>query len=924
MSFQKPSHTFTKIHLKALHTQRLNILFALSFTMFINIVCFAQKDLPKEGTKIPPVETTEETPEEKVDDSLTIDAENFLATNKEIDSTKNDTIKPKTQLLSSTVTYKATDYMAYKKKESKMYLYNEAEVYYEDMEIKAGSIILDFDKDLVYAYGIKDTLGDYIQRPSFKQGENLIEPDSIIFNTVTKKGLIYNSQTEQNGGTLITETTKKINDSVYYVKNSKFTTSENLDDPEYYFLIFMGKIVPGSKVITGPTQMYIYDVPTPVWIPFAFFPLTKTRTSGLIFPSFGEDGRRGYFLQNGGYYFAISDYVDLATIGDYYTNGSYGLRLESKYAKRYKFRGNLGFRYENLITSERGFPDYAKTTIYNIRWSHSQDSKANPNSRFSASVNLGSSNYYQQSVNQVNLPNTQNNTLASSVSYSKTFQGEPQANISLTATHSQNTQSGTVNMTLPTFQGSISRIYPFAPKFGTKKGIIQNINLQYNVRAENRINTEEEFFFKSEMFDDAKVGARHSIPISTNFKVFDHFSVSANANFEEVWTLNPIRKYYDPVLDDIVTEELNKFDSFRTYNFSTSVGTTIYGMFDFDKKGENKRLQKIRHVIRPSISYNINPAFDNYYDTVEVIDADGTTRSEYTRFENSIYGRPNNTFSSSIGIGIANNFEAKVRDRDTTKVEPKKITLLNNLNFSTSYNIAGDSLNWSPVRVTGGMQILDNKMNINFGATLDPYALDANNRRINTFNVDNGGSLFRMTSANLTLNYSFSSDGTNKSTNESQSALNERLQGGGRADDLFGVSEDFADQQFNKDGVEEEEEEPSELYNYKIPWSLRLAYAVNYSNSARQNEISSHSLMFSGDIEISPKWSIGGSSSYDFKNKGFGLTQLRFQRDLLSWRMNFSWVPFGTYNRWNFFIGIKSNLLKDLKYEQRRKPDEQL
>ena len=892
--------------------------------MFINIVCFAQKDLPEEGTKIPPVETTEETPEEKVDDSLTIDAESFLATNKEIDSTKNDTIKPKTQLLSSTVTYKATDYMAYKKKESKMYLYNEAEVYYEDMEIKAGSIILDFNKDLVYAYGIKDTLGDYTQRPSFKQGENLIEPDSIIFNTVTKKGLIYNSQTEQNGGTLITETTKKINDSVYYVRNSKFTTSENLDDPEYYFLISKGKIVPNSKVITGPTQMHIYDVPTPVWIPFAFFPLTKTRTSGVIFPSFGEDGRRGYFLQNGGYYFAISDYVDLATIGDYYTNGSYGLRLESKYAKRYKFNGNVGFRYENLITSERGFPDYAKTTIYNIRWSHNQDTKANPNARFSASVNLGSSNYYQQSVNQVNLPNTQNNTLASSISYSKTFQGEPQANISLTATHSQNTQTGIINMTLPTFQGSISRIYPFAPKFGTKKGIIQNINLQYNVRAENRISTEEEFFFKSEMFQDARVGARHSIPVTTNFKVFDHFSVSANANFEEVWTLNPIRKYYDPVLDDIVTEELNKFDSFRTYNFSTSVGTTIYGMFDFDKKGKNKRLQKIRHVIRPSISYNINPAFDNYYDTVEVIDADGTTRSEYTRFENSIYGRPNNTFSSSIGIGIANNFEAKVRDRDTTKVEPKKITLLNNLNFSTSYNVAGDSLNWSPVRVTGGMQILDNKMNINFGATLDPYALDANNRRINTFNVDNGGSLFRMTSANLTLNYSFSSDGTNKSTNESQSALNERLQGGGRADDLFGVSEDFADQQFNKDGVEEEEEEPSELYNYKIPWSLRLAYAVNYSNAARQNEISSHSLMFSGDIDISPKWSIGGSSSYDFKNKGFGLTQLRFQRDLLSWRMNFSWVPFGTYNRWNFFIGIKSNLLKDLKYEQRRKPDEQL
>ncbi|MFC7444250.1 LPS-assembly protein LptD [Mesoflavibacter sp. HG96] len=926
MSIQKPSHTFTKIHLKALHTQRLNILFALSFTVFINTVCFAQKDLPEKNTEIPSVEDSTETPQEKeTDTTVTILPEDFLETPKKNDSTKNDSIQPKTQLLSSTVTYKATDYMAYKKKESKMYLYNEAEVYYEDMEIKAGSIILDFDKDLVYAYGIKDTLGNYTQKPSFKQGTNEIIPDSIIFNTVTKKGLIYNSQTEQNGGTLITETTKKINDSVYYVRNAKFTTAEDLDDPEYYFLISKGKIVPNSKVITGPTQMHIYDVPTPVWIPFAFFPLTKTRTSGIIFPSFGEDGRRGYFLQNGGYYFAISDYVDLATIGDYFTNGSYGLRLESKYAKRYKFNGNVGFRYENLITSERGFPDYAKNTIYNIRWSHAQDSKANPNSRFSASVNLGSSNYYQQSVNQVNLPNTQNNTLASSVSYSKTFQGEPQANISLTATHSQNTQTGIVNMTLPTFQGSISRIYPFAPKFGAKKGIIQNINFQYNVRAENRINTEEEFFFKSEMFDDAKVGAKHSVPIATNFKVFDYFSVSASANFDEVWTLNPIRKYYDPITESILTEELNTFDAFRTYNFSTSIGTTLYGMFNLDKKNEGKKLQKIRHVVRPSISYNINPAFDNYYDTVEVIDADGTTQSEYTRFENSIFGRPNKNFSSAIGIGVSNNFEAKVRDKDTTNLEPKKITLLNNLNFSTSYNVAGDSLNWSPLRVTGGLQVLNNKMNINFGATLDPYALDANNRKINTFNINNGGSLFRMTSANLTLNYSLSSK-SGKSTTESQSAINERLQGGGRADDLFGVSEDFADQQFNRDGIDEdeEEEEESELYNYKIPWNVRFAYAVNYSNAARQDEISSHSLMFSGDIEISPKWSIGGSSSYDFKNKGFGLTQLRFQRDLLSWRMNFSWVPFGTYNRWNFFIGIKSSLLKDLKYEQRRKPDEQL
>ncbi|WP_054850821.1 putative LPS assembly protein LptD [Olleya sp. ITB9] len=919
MSIQKPSHTFTKIHLKPLRTNSLYILFSLSFTVFINTFGFAQGDLPKDGTSISPIED-KQTLVTKQKDSSTVDVnvKELLGPKTETDSTITDSIKPK-PLLSSTISYKATDYMSYKQKEGKMYLYNEAQILYEDMDISAGVIILDYNNDLVYAKGIKDSLGEYTQKPVFKQGENVIEPDSIVFNTQTRKGLIYNSVTEQQQGRLITETTKRVNDSVYYLRNSKFTTSDNVEDPEYYFLIRKGKLVPNKKVITGLTNLFIYDVPTPIGLPFAFFPLSKKRTSGIIFPSFGEDGNRGYFLQNGGYYFPISDHVDLAILGDYYTNGSYGLRLENKYAKRYKYNGNLGFRYENLITSERGFPDYAKTTIYNLRWSHSQDAKASPNSRFAASVNLGSSNYYTQSINQLNLPNTQNNTLSSSVSYSKTFQGEPQANISLAATHSQNTQTESINMTLPTFQGSLSRIFPFAGKDGTKKGVIQNINFQYSVRAENRIVTTDSLFFKKEMFNDAKVGAQHTIPISTNFKIFDHFSVTASTNFQETWAIKTIEKNYDFDNEEIVTREVNGFDAFRTYNFSTSIGTTLYGIFNFNK---DKKLQAIRHVIRPSLNYNINPSFDNYYDEFEVIDANGTTKSEYTRFENSIFGTPNKTFSSSVGIAVSNNFEAKIKDSDSTKLEPKKIKLLNNLNFSTSYNVAGDSLKWSPLRISGGTQLLDNKMNINFGANLDPYALNSNNKKINTFNINNGGSLFRLTSANLTMSYSLSSKSGN--TKNDEDAVDDRLLSGGREDDLFGVSQDFANQQLNQRDEDKEEREPDEFYNNKIPWSLRFAYAVNYANSTRQNEISSHSLMFSGDIELTPKWSIGGSSSYDFKNKGFGLTQLRFERDLLSWRMNFSWVPFGTYNSWNFFIGIKSSILKDLKYEQRRKPDESL
>ncbi|MDG1057586.1 MAG: putative LPS assembly protein LptD, partial [Flavobacteriaceae bacterium] len=680
--------------------------------------------------------------------------------------------------------------------------------------------------------------------------------------------LIWNSKTEQQGGRIISKLTKKENDSVYFVKRAKFTTSENEENPEYYFLLRKAKVVPGKKIVTGLTNMFIADVPTPIGLPFAFFPLSKKRTSGVIFPSFGEQNNRGYFLQNGGYYFALSDYIDLATLGDYYTNGSYGLRLESNYALRYKFRGTLSFRYENLINSERGFPDYSKSVIYNLRWNQNQDSKSNPSSRFSASVNLGSSTYYQESINQLNSSNFLNNTLASSVSYSKTFQGEPQVNLSVTATHSQNTNTETINMTLPTFQGSVDRVFPFAPKTGSKKGVFQNINFQYNVRGENRIQTTDSLFFKKEMFEDAKAGVKHSIPVSTNFKLFKYFSMSTSANFDHNWTFKTIEKEYDTDTEEVVVTTVKGFDSFTTYNFSTSLGTTIYGLFDF---GEDKKIQAIRHVVRPSISYNISPAFNQYYDTYEVVSADGLTTDqvEYSRFEQSLFGAPGNRFSSSIGLSLSNNVEAKVRAKDSTATEPKKIFLLNSLNFSTNYNIAADSLNFSPVRMSGGTQLFDNKMSVNFGATLDPYALDNTNRKINEFNINNGGSLFRISSANFTMSYNLSNDSFGGDSDENDAAKNESLRSGGRADDLFGKPQDFADRRLNNSNKNDEEAKPTDLYKYKIPWSLRLAYALNYNNSRRQNEISSHSLMFSGDIELSPRWSVGASSGYDFKNNGF-------------------------------------------------------
>jgi len=905
----------TKIHLKALKTIYFQLLFILSFTMLTNSLVAAQ-GVPKSAIQTPDSVSVSKI---KVLDSIP-NKKPVVAVK---DSVNNDSITKSKGLLDGIINYKAKDITSVNQKKKQIYLYNEAQVQYQDMDIQSGVITIDYANDLVYAGRIKDSLGNYSQPPVFKQGSDIVEPDSIVFNMKTKKALIWNSKTEQQGGRIISKLTKKENDSVYFVKRAKFTTSENEENPEYYFLLRKAKVVPGKKIVTGLTNMFIADVPTPIGLPFAFFPLSKKRTSGVIFPSFGEQNNRGYFLQNGGYYFALSDYIDLATLGDYYTNGSYGLRLESNYALRYKFRGTLSFRYENLINSERGFPDYSKSVIYNLRWNQNQDSKSNPSSRFSASVNLGSSTYYQESINQLNSSNFLNNTLASSVSYSKTFQGEPQVNLSVTATHSQNTNTETINMTLPTFQGSVDRVFPFAPKTGSKKGVFQNINFQYNVRGENRIQTTDSLFFKKEMFEDAKAGVKHSIPISTNFKLFKYFSMSTSANFDHNWTFKTIEKEYDTDNEEVVVTPVKGFDSFTTYNFSTSLGTTIYGLFDF---GEDKKIQAIRHVVRPSISYNISPAFNQYYDTYEVVSADGLTTDqvEYSRFEQSLFGAPGNRFSSSIGLSLSNNVEAKVRSKDSTATEPKKIFLLNSLNFSTNYNIAADSLNFSPVRMSGGTQLFDNKMSVNFGATLDPYALDNTNRKINEFNINNGGSLFRISSANFTMSYNLSNDSFGGDSDENDAAKNESLRSGGRADDLFGKPQDFADRRLNNSNKNDEEAKPTDLYKYKIPWSLRLAYALNYNNSRRQNEISSHSLMFSGDIELSPRWSVGASSGYDFKNNGFTYTQLRFERDLESWRMNFSWIPFSSRTSWNFFIGIRSSILSDLKYDKQRQRDKTL
>lgn len=881
-------YIFTKIALKALQTKTRHILLLSFLSLFCFQLSYGQDIKPK--TKVLNI------PKNQKDTVL--NKKNILQT-KPLDTLKKDSLKTTKGAVEFVITHDADDYQLQDAKKKQITLYNNAHVVYGDIDLKAGIIIVDNQNNTLFAKGIKDSLG-YQQRPVFKQGNQESEQDSILYNFETKKAIIYNLKTNQNGLITYGEKTKKVNDSTIYIRDIKFTTSSK-PNPDYYISTKKAKLVPGKKIIVGLSNLVIADVPTPIAIPFAYFPTTETRSSGFIIPAWGQTTSQGYFLQNGGYYVALNDYVDFTLLGDLYTNGSWGFTAQSNYVVRYKYSGNFSFKYENLIRSLKGFDDYSKRTNFNIRWSHSQDSKSNPNSRFTASVNMGSSKYYRESLNEVNANDFLTNTLSSSVSYYKKFVGTP-FNLNATATHSQNTNTQAITMTLPSLQVNMDRIYPFTGKNGEKTNAIQKIGLNYSFKGDYRINTVDSLFLKPEMFKTAKAGIQHNANASTNLKVLKYFTLAPSASYKEVWNFDYIQKNYDPISAMSVSDTIRGFKSFREYNLGVALSTTIYGLYNLKGK-----IKSIRHTIRPSISYGYRPDFADQYNLQVQNSADPLDLLTYSPFENGIYGQPGSGLSNSIGISVNNVLEAKVASRDSTEVEDKKITLLNNLNFSTNYNIAADSLKWSPVSVNGGTSLLKDKLTVNFGAILDPYQIDGTGRRIDKFNKD----LFRITSANLSANYSISSEDFVKNSTKTPGFDN-------TTGNQFGAN-------FNEDSNNAETKtntkKKAELYRASVPWNLNLIYAINYSNNGLIKGIGSNTLMFNGNIELSPKWSVRFSSGYDFENKGFSYTRLGFTRDLDSWNFNFDWSPFGLNKSYYFRIGVKSSLLQDLKWDKRSLPD---
>lgn len=828
---------------------------------------------------------------------------------------------PKKESIQHIITHTAKDSTLQNAKNKTVELFNEAHLVYGDIDLKAGYILIDYLKNTLFARGIKDSTG-YTQRPIFKQGSQESEQDSMVYNFDTQRALIYGIKTNQDPGMIVLgNVAKRQNDSTLYMRKLRFTTSDK-PNPDYYIGVNKAKVVPDKKLVAGTSNLVIADVPTPVVLPFAYFPLGGKREAGFILPSWGQNNNQGFFLQNGGYYLPINDYVDLEITGDIYSNGSYGIRTASDYTVRYRFSGNFNLRFEKIRQSQIGFDDFSETTNFNLQWSHRQDSKANPNFTFGASVNLGSTQFFRQSLNEANSPQFLNNVFNSSISINKNFPGTP-FNMNLTATHQQNTNTGIVNLTLPSLQINMNRIFPFQGKGGIKKNAIQRTGLTYSSQGEYRITTNDDDFLTGRMFENAQSGVLHRAELNTNITVFNFFTLTPGVQYTEGWNFNSIERNYDPNLDNgdgsfggVVTDTISGFKSFREYSTSINLTTNIYGTFPF-KKG---RLKAIRHTFRPSVSFTYTPDFSmNNIRTVQQSN-DPNDLLEYSPFENSLYRPRGSGLVSAIGISLNNVLEGKVAPKDpNSDEEDRKITILNNLNLNASYNIAADSLRWSPVNLTAGTRLFKDKLAVNVVGNFDPYEVDSRGVRINKF-----AKFPRLTNANLTANVSFTAADFDKSLKDDK----QNNSGNGLQDtpDVLGrniaPTNAFAN---NVNNEESKEDVEAELYRAKIPWRINLAYSALYTNNGvNLNGIQTHSMTFGGEFELSPKWKIGFSSGYDIIEGGVTFTRLNFSRDLDSWRLNFNWVPFGLNQQYNFFIGVKSSILQDLKYDQNRPPNRRL
>lgn len=796
----------------------------------------------------------------------------------------SDTLKKETSFIQSEVHYVAKDSTIIKLQSQQVLLYHLAQVNYEDIELQAEHIILDWNDNTVYAVGMADSTGTIIGKPIFKEGGKTYHCESIRYDFTTKKGKIKGLKTQDGEGYIHGDELKKRVDNSMFISSSKYTTC-SLDEPHFYIGAKKLKIIPGDKIVTGPANLVIAGIPSPLFVPFGFFPNQDKQSSGLIMPTYGYSPTRGYNFRNGGYYFSLSEHMDMALRGDIYTLGSWKLKAQSSYKKRYHYNGNFSLSYAKNILGEENLPNFSENRDFFINWTHNQDAKAHPNRRFSAKVNAGTSTFNKYNAYQSN--DYLKNTLESNVSYSYSWAGKP-FNLSANLRHSQNTLNNTVNLKLPDVAFTMNRINPFERKVRVgKQKWYEKIGLTYSLNAKNQIKTIDSLLFRKESLDDMKYGFNHRIPISSSFKLFKYIDVSPSANYNERWYFNRIENTWNEDELQINTDTISGLRAVRDFNTNLRMSTKLYGMVQL--KGKN--IKAIRHVFSPSITFSYRPDFSEeswgYYDWVQS-DSTGTERM-YSYYEEGLFGTAPSGKSGNISFGFDNNLEIKIRNKKDSLAGFKKVAIFKNLSFTGSYNLANEEYKLSKFKLNGTTQLSPN-MSIKYRSDIDPYLLDEGGSRIDTYAWEESWTLGRLTAFNIALSWKL------KSTEDN--STNPQAQG--------------SDQQ-----LEMIQNHPEDYVDFNIPWNLSVNYSYNYNKPSLETVIR-QTLNFNGNIRLTDKWKIGFRSGYDFDLKELSYTSLDFYRDLHCWELRFNWIPYGFRQSYNISISVKSAVLQDLKLNKRK------
>lgn len=839
------------------------------------------------------------------------------------------------------VDYQAEDSMTYEAGSGFAKLYGNSQVKYQDMDLQSDQIFMQMDSSLVHATGSQDTTGQKFGTPVFKMGNDTYESDTMAFNFKTKKGLIQNVYTQQDEGFMVSELSKRNEKGELFLQHGRYTTCDE-PHPDFYIALSRAKVRPGKDVVFGPAYLVVADVPLPFAIPYGFFPFTKSYSSGFIMPTYGDETSRGFYLRDGGYYFAMSDKWDLKLLGEIYTKGSWGISAATNYRKRYRYSGSFFASYQNSVTGEKNMPDYVKSTSFKIQWSHRQDSKANPYSSLSASVNFATTNYEPNNLNSMYNPQAlTQSTRTSSVSWSTTFSSIGMS-LSSTFNLNQNMRDSTIGVTLPDLNISIARFYPFKRKHAAgKERWYEKISMSYTGQLSNSITTKENKILHSSLTRDWRNGMKHTIPISGNFTLFDYLNLTASFNFTDRMYTQKYKRSWDEDNQKEVIDTLTGFHNVYDWNMSMSASTTLYGMYVPSRKIFGDKIVAVRHVFTPTVSFSYAPDFSTsrygYYDTYQKTDANGNVSTvTYSPYTGTLYGVPGQGKTGNISMDIKNNIEMKIRsDDDSTGF--KKISIIDELGASMSYNLAAKERPWSDLSTRLRLK-LSKSYTLNLNAVFATYAYEADSvgarPYIGTRTEYSKGRFGRFQGMSQNISYTLDNKkvanffkwlrGEKVKKDKDKDKKDEEYDTGveTNVDDKMEAGKHGARKE--NAGKAETDEDGYMLFN--VPWSLSIGYGVtmrentggrfNY-DTMRYPYKFTQNLNVSGNVRISDGWNISFSSGYDFENHKISMTTASLSRDLHCFNMSCS-VVLAPYTSYNFSFRCNAATLTDaLKYDKR-------